>query len=125
MAIADHRPKERWLLREQGSGTLNVIEKALAENGLRLESVQEIGHTEAIKRAVEADMGISCLSRRAVSREAASGQLAALKVSPPLFRWFKLLNYRGRYQSREAKAFSDWLRGGGRPQDLPRDATKK
>jgi len=26
-------------------------------------------------------------------------------------RWFKLLTYKGRYQSREAKAFCDWLRG--------------
>lgn len=103
--------KERWVLREKGSGTLNVLENALAQNGLRIENVQEIGHTEAIKRAVEAGMGISCLSGRAVEREAAAGKLAALKVSPPLYRWFKLLTYEGRYQSREAKAFAAWLCG--------------
>lgn len=108
--------KDRWVLREKGSGTLNVLEKALTKNGLRVENAQEIGHTEAIKRAVEAGMGISCLSYRAVSREAAAGELAALKVSPPLFRWFKLLNYKGRYQSREAKAFSGWLRSARDPQ---------
>ena len=102
---------ERWLLRERGSGTLEVLESALAASGLNIRDAQEIGHTEAIKRAVEAGMGVSCLSRRAVSREAGAGSLAALKVSPPLVRKLRLLSYKGRYMSRQAKALFAWLRG--------------
>lgn len=101
--------KERWILREKGSGTLNVLKEALTQNRLRIQKAQEIGHTEAIKRAVEAGMGISCLSYRAVIREATAGELGSLKTSPPLFRWFRLLNYKDRYQSREARALYGWL----------------
>ena len=95
---------ERWVLREKGSGTLSTLESVLAEQGARLLRVREIGHTEAIKRAVEAGMGLGCLSALAVSREVQAGSLAALKIDPPLLRRFCLLEFKGRYQNRQSKA---------------------
>jgi len=102
--------RERWILREHGSGTLSTLQGVLAADGLRLEQVREIGHTEAIKRAVEAGMGIACLSVLAVQKEAKAGSLAMLKIAPSLRRWFSMLEPRGRYQSRQAKALLTWLK---------------
>ncbi|NLO91138.1 MAG: LysR family transcriptional regulator [Elusimicrobia bacterium] len=102
---------EKWILREQGSGTLSTLQNVLSASGLRLQHVREIGHTEAIKRAVEGAMGISCLSALAVRREAIAGSLAVLKLSPPLYRWFSIITVRDRYQSRVSKALQKWLAG--------------
>ncbi len=42
----------------------------------------ELGHTEAIKKAVEAGLGVGCLSRLAVQRELDHGWL--IEVNSPL-----------------------------------------
>ena len=51
-----------WVVRERGSGTRQAFDRAmsglLSESNLRL----ELQHTEGIKRAVEAGLGIGCLS---------------------------------------------------------------
>lgn len=57
--------KERWIVREEGSGTRKETERCLKEMGLdlsRLETVATISNQEAIKKSVGADMGISILS---------------------------------------------------------------
>jgi DNA-binding transcriptional LysR family regulator len=100
---------ERWILREKGSGTRSTLENLLAQEGIHISDVREIGHTEAIKRAVEAGMGISCLSVLAVSRETKAGTLAAIKLNPPLNRRFTLLQFKNRYMSRQSKALAVWL----------------
>ena len=51
-----------WVVRERGSGTRQAFDREmsglLSESNLRL----ELQHTEGIKRAVEAGLGIGCLS---------------------------------------------------------------
>ncbi len=42
----------------------------------------ELGHTEAIKKAVEAGLGVGCLSRMAVQRELDNGWL--VEIASPL-----------------------------------------
>ena len=54
------------LMREHGSGSRRVVETALAKAGFRLKtfkSVMNLDSTEAIKSAVEAGLGIGCVSR--------------------------------------------------------------
>lgn len=70
------------IFREKGSGTRLVIESALKEAGLSLKSLPitlELASNEAVKAAVEADLGISILSSRAVQKEL---QLNILKLIP-------------------------------------------
>lgn len=54
--------KEKWILREAGSGTRQTFDRAVSGLLSQLDITLELQHTEAIKRAVEADIGISCLS---------------------------------------------------------------
>ena len=68
------------LVREQGSGSRRVVEIALKNAGINLKSfhkVIDLGSTEAIKSAVEAELGVGFVSRWAVSKEL---ELSTLKI---------------------------------------------
>jgi len=69
------------LMREQGSGSRRVVETALEKAGFKLKSfhkVIEMDSTEAIKSAVEAELGVAFVSRWAIVKEL---ELATLKVA--------------------------------------------
>jgi DNA-binding transcriptional LysR family regulator len=68
------------VLREPGSGTRAVEERALAGLGLRLQPVMALGSTEAVKRVVAAGVGVAIVSRLSVRAECAAGTLAVLPV---------------------------------------------
>lgn len=71
------------LLRERGSGTLEVTERALQKKGVDLDSLNlfmNLGTTEAIKNFLENFDGIALVSEWAVKREVADKRLKILEV---------------------------------------------
>lgn len=72
--------KEKIIMREQGSGTREVFEKVLIASNIAPKFSLELGSTEAIKKAVEAGLGISCISKRAIQREVEYKKLAIVKI---------------------------------------------
>lgn len=89
-----------WITRESGSGTRQAFEKAMFGLLHELNIMLELQHTEAIKRAVEAGLGIGCVSRVAL-REALSRQsLIELPVKHRDFRrYFYFVLHRHKYRS--------------------------
>ena len=71
-----------WIMREKGSGTREIFEAAMDRKELRFSIALELGHTEAIKKAAEAGLGVGCLSRMAVQRELDHGWL--VEIASPL-----------------------------------------
>lgn len=71
---------EPFIAREPSSGTRSLVERTLAERGVRITPVVSLSSTEAVKRAVMAGLGVSIVSRIAVGLEAASAQLVTLKI---------------------------------------------
>lgn len=69
-----------WIVREQGSGTRQAFDHALFGLLPELNLLLELQHTEAIKRAVEANLGIGCLSKIAVKEAFTRGTLVPLEV---------------------------------------------
>lgn len=70
--------KEPFILREEGSGTRQMIEKFLAGHGINVSDMRialVLGSTEAIKEAVENGMGVSIVSKWAARKEAKYGSL--------------------------------------------------
>jgi len=57
---------EPYISREEGSSTRAVAERFLAESGVTLRPVMELGSTEAVREAVAAGLGVSIVSRHAV-----------------------------------------------------------
>jgi DNA-binding transcriptional LysR family regulator len=56
----------QWILREHGSGTRQAFEHAMHGLLSELNVVLELEHTEAIKSAVKAELGLGCVSRVAL-----------------------------------------------------------
>lgn len=71
---------ETWILRESGSGTRQVFDAALRHQLPNLNICLELEHTEAIKRAVESGLGISCISRLALKDAFRRGSLVPLEI---------------------------------------------
>jgi len=89
-----------WILREPGSGTRQTFDRAMHGLLADLRVQLELQHTEAIKRAVEAGLGLGCLSRLTVAAEFAAGRLVPLRVPQRDFtRHFYLILRRGKYRS--------------------------
>ena len=82
ISLADLRG-ERLVMREAGSGTRRVMEAALQAAGLNPEElhvVTELAGMEAIKGAVEAGMGVACVSHWAIRKELRLGTLLARSI---------------------------------------------
>ncbi len=69
-----------WILREKGSGTRQAFDRAMHGLTPRFNVLLELQHTEAIKRAVEAELGISCLSNISLKDAFERGSLTQLPV---------------------------------------------
>lgn len=65
-----------WILREHGSGTREIVDYVLLSHLPAFHLGMELGNSEAIKHAVRHGLGISCLSRRVIAEQLASGTLA-------------------------------------------------
>jgi DNA-binding transcriptional LysR family regulator len=64
--------KEPFILREEGSGTRQIIEKYLLSHGISIDDMRialVLGSTESIKEAVENGIGISIISKWAARKE--------------------------------------------------------
>jgi DNA-binding transcriptional LysR family regulator len=87
------------ILRERGSGTRDVVERALRKAGLELKKlriVMELDSTEAVKSAVRAGLGVGFVSEWALSRELALGLLKTVPVrNLDIRRQFLLVYPRG------------------------------
>lgn len=69
-----------WIVRERGSGTRQGFDRAMAGILPDLHLALELPHTEVIKRAVAAGLGLGCVSRLAVADELAARTLKARPV---------------------------------------------
>lgn len=72
--------RERWILRELGSGTRSVFEAELQRHGLQIVGSLSFGNSEAVKQAVRTGLGVGCLSALALRREVAAGEFCVLQV---------------------------------------------
>jgi DNA-binding transcriptional LysR family regulator len=79
----------RLIVREEGSGTRNAVEKILAAAAEEHASVFQIGSTEAAKRCAVEGLGLAFVSRRAVTEEIEAHRLAIVQLSgTPIRRRF-------------------------------------
>jgi len=99
--------EQQWILREPGSGTRQTFDRAMAGLLAQLTVSMELQHTEAIKRAVEAGLGIGCLSGICLEDAFRRGTLVPLDVPARNFgRHFYLVTHRAKFHS---TALMRWL----------------
>ncbi len=102
--------RERFLEREEGSGTRLVFDQMLAEENLHIEPYIELGSSEAIKQGVMAGLGLAVLSLHSVQLEQQAGRLAVLDVVGfPLVRRWYAVHLKGKQLSLVARTFLDFI----------------
>jgi DNA-binding transcriptional LysR family regulator len=95
-----------WVLREKGSGTREVFEEAIAGTFSLLHVPVELGGIGAVKRAVMAGVGLSCISRSTIQLELRARQLSLVHVPwLNLRRQITLLMHRRKYLDRGLRQF--------------------
>ncbi|MCP5014819.1 MAG: LysR family transcriptional regulator [Ketobacter sp.] len=98
----------QWILREQGSGTRQAFDWAMHGILPELTILLELQHTEAIKRAVEARLGIGCLSRVALKEAFSRGSLIPLPIpNRNLKRQFYFILHKQKYRD---SSIDQWLK---------------
>jgi len=101
----------QWILREQGSGTRQTFDRAMQGLLNDLTVHLELEHTEAIKRAVEAGLGIGCLSGITLSDAFNRGSLVPLAVpNKDMNRHFYFVTHKKKFQSRSLQSWLDCCR---------------
>lgn len=87
------------VLRERGSGTLDVFERALQQHNIKLSSLQVLmylGSTESIKLFLEHTDCLGIVSVRSITRELYSGQLRVVEIKGmPMLRDFSFAQPQG------------------------------
>ncbi len=97
---------EPLLLREPGSGTREVVERALLHREIIVRPALSLGSTEAIKQGVMAGLGVAIVSRLALETELTLGLLYPLPLSDlAIVRPLHLARLRGKSNSAAAQAF--------------------
>jgi len=101
LQLSDRQLRDaEWILRESGSGTRQAFDRALHGVLSEINVKLELQHTEAIKRAVTANLGIGCLSRVALEDSFKRGSLVPLPVPHRDFsRIFYFVIHKQKYRS--------------------------
>ncbi|MBE3068502.1 MAG: LysR family transcriptional regulator [Chloroflexi bacterium] len=113
--------EEPFITREPGSGTRDVIDATLAKAGVtKLNVAMELGNSSAIKTAVQAGLGVSILSRRAIHPQLESGIIKQVRIKDvTLERDFFLVTVAERYASPASTKFMEMLRDSDATELLP------
>jgi DNA-binding transcriptional LysR family regulator len=69
------------LVREAGSSTREIADRALGAAGVDFERIWELDSSEAIKRAAREGLGVAFLSRYAVAEEIERGELESFRLA--------------------------------------------
>jgi DNA-binding transcriptional LysR family regulator len=114
---------ETFLMREQGSGTRNAVERFFAERGVRIVASMEMNTNGAIKQGVEFGLGLGLVSIHTVERELADRRLAVLDVEEfPIMRQWYIVHRAGKRLTATATAFEGFVRSEAQRFVAPFDA---
>jgi DNA-binding transcriptional LysR family regulator len=98
--------RERLLIREDGSATRQVTERALQQAEVKIGRTLVLGHTEAIKQGVSAGLGVAFVSIYAVRGELETGRLERVRVRGlDIHRHFHVIRNEAKMLTARAKAF--------------------
>ncbi len=95
------------LLMETGTNLRTYVDRLLSAANVAEQTAMELDNVEAIKRMIEADLGISLLPKIAVQAEVISGTLVALPLAdvPRAHRRIVLVRRSDKYVSAALRAF--------------------
>lgn len=106
--------EERWIVREEGSGTRRETERYLKEKNIdtkRMNVVAAISNQEAIKKSVREGMGISVISSAAVEDYVKEGALLCFTLAEEgVFRKLYMVWSKSHKPGQAARLFIQYVR---------------
>lgn len=106
--------EERWIVREEGSGTRREAERYLRQKGLelkRMNIVATISNQETIKKSVSASMGIAIMSSAAVEDYVSQGRLLRfLLAEGDIYRRLYMVWSKNHKPGQAARLFIQYVR---------------
>ena len=95
-----------FVIREEGSGTRLTMENVLRKLNFEPSHIITLGSTQAIKEAVEANLGVSMLSKWTLRKELQLGSIKPVRIKDfSVNRGFYLIQHREKFQSRACAEF--------------------
>jgi len=105
-----HFDEERFVVREEGSGTRGAIQRFFAEHDVHFHTGIEMSSNEAIKQAVEAGLGLGIVSIHTLELELETERLAILDVEDfPIKRHWHIVQRSGKRLSPLAQTFKQFV----------------
>jgi DNA-binding transcriptional LysR family regulator len=102
---------ETFLMREQGSGTRNSVERFLSEKGVQISASMEMNTNGAIKQGVEEGLGLGIVSMHTIERELEDGRVVVLDAEWfPIMRQWYIVHRAGKRLSAVAREFEEFIR---------------
>jgi len=99
-----------FIMREVGSGTKLAMDDVLHELKLKPLRIMTMGSTQAIKEAVEANLGISFISKWALRKELQLGTLKLLRIKDfNVTREFYLIRNKDKFESKATEEFAKFI----------------
>jgi len=101
-----------YVSREHGSGTREVVDDFFKSNGVNPDDLHiemELGSREAIKGAVEANLGVAIMSASTVTKEIQLGTLVAVPLHPRLTRELSMVYAPEKFRSKLLDAFISFV----------------
>ncbi len=106
----DDLAKQRFILRERGSGTRMAVDAHFKRLRFKPNLRLELGNNEAIKEAVAGDLGVSVVSSHALHGKTAEHGVTVLDVAGfPIESSWHVVRRRGKQLSPIAKVFQEHL----------------
>ena len=105
--------KEPLLLREQGSGTREILERVLTFHNLSLNEfniIAQIGSLNTIKQCVQQDLGISFFYRPVVQKELQEKNLCQIQIQEKIHHTFSCVWSKTSFFSNTYKEIADILK---------------
>ncbi len=101
--------KQKLIMREEGSGTRERTELFLKKNKIKYNTFLELGSTEAIKKTVEANLGIGCLSHTVIKDKVKNKELYMFRLSEGrIERDLLLIVHSDKFVSNNMKTFIEY-----------------
>ncbi|WP_300349520.1 LysR family transcriptional regulator [Clostridium sp.] len=107
----DDLEKEKFIMRELGSGTREIVENYLKNNGCNYNIHMELGNTEAIVRIVESGLGIACVSFKAIGDRINNGSIKDIKIqNVKVSRDLYLIYHKDKFISKNMEIFIEEIK---------------
>ena len=101
---------EKFVLREQGSGTRSAMEEIFKKHKVEPKIGTQLSGNESIKQAVEAGLGLALVSFHTVDLELKANRLITLDVQHfPILKKWHIGHRSGKHLSATAQAFWDFV----------------